>query len=299
MLKIWWTAVRPAAAIKVILPTLVGLAVGFGQDQVVRPASIGLALLFAWLDQIVIILLNDYADAPADSRHTERYPALIDKRAVPHAWLKRRSLLLAGLVSAALLVGVTFVLALSFDRPHAPWLGLAALFLLFAYSFWPIRLNYRGMGELLEIAGVGGVLPVSGYYIYTGRLDLPLLWLSPLLFLALSSAVASGLKHLPADRENGKKTVAVLFGDRLGRAVILAGLALAVASAAALTWQGRLNPYSAALTVVVPGLFGVMSLKHLKEATFENLRALKKFKGALGGALLTAHMGLALGFATA
>lgn len=297
MLKVWWTAVRPAAAVKVMLPILVGVGVGFRQSQSVKPALLGLALLFAWLDQLVIILLNDYADAPADTLHTEKYPSLIDQRAVPHAWLARRSLLVAGLISAAAMVGVTLLLALFFERPHAPWLAFAALVLIWAYSFPPIRLNYRGMGEILETVGVGGVLPLSGFYIYTGRLDLPLLWVAPLLFLGLSSAVASGLKHLPADSENGKKTVAVLFGDRAGRVVIMAGLVLAIGSAAALAWQGHTNRYASVLTVLLPALAGVVCLKHLKNATFEDLVSLKKFKGALNKAILAAALGLALGFA--
>lgn len=295
MVKIWWTAIRPTSLIKVMLPIFVGLAWGFRETGALRPDLFFLALVFAWMDQIAIILLNDYADAEADTLHTQRFSTLIDPRAVPLGQLKRRDLLTAGAIGAIALLGVSVVLATFFDRPHAPWLTLAALSLVWAYSFPPIRLNYRGMGEVLEAFGVGGVLPVAGFYIYTGRFGASPIVLFPLLFLAFSSAVSSGLKHLPADRETGKKTLPVLLGDRVGRALILVGLGLGIATSVGLVGLGHLGLVSLLLTIPIPMGYGAVCLKSARRATYEDLTSLKKFKGALHRAILFVSLGLVIG----
>jgi 1,4-dihydroxy-2-naphthoate octaprenyltransferase len=298
MLKIWWTAIRPASLIKIVLPILIGVVWGVSDTGLFNPILALIALVFAWLDQIAIILLNDYADASADTLHTERFPMLIDSRAIPHGALKRRDLLIAGSTSAAALVGVGGILAGLFDRHHAPWLAVVALSLIWAYSFPPIRLNYRGMGELLETAGVGAVLPISGYYICSGRFpDSPFV-LFPLLSLAFSSAVSSGLKHLPADRETGKKTMAVFFGHGAARVLILLGTLLGIGASVALVFLGRITGVSLFFTVPLPVIYGLLSLKHAPKATHENLRSLRAFKGCLNMAALSIYVGIGLGLAT-
>jgi 1,4-dihydroxy-2-naphthoate octaprenyltransferase/chlorophyll synthase len=297
MLKIWWTAIRPSSLVKIVLPMIVGLAWGFGETGVFRPAMIIAAVLFSWFDQIAIILLNDYADAEADTLHTRRFPTLIDSRAVPHGRLERRELLIGGGVSSAALLGLGVVLASCFDRPLGPWLALLALSLVWVYSFPPVRLNYRGMGEIIEVVGVGGVLPTAGFYIYSGTFAQSPVILLPLLFLAFSSAVSSGLKHLPADRETGKKTLSVLFGDRVARTLILLGLGLGIATLVGLVPLGYLGPSSLLVTVPLPALFGAVCLKHVGRATYDDLGALKKFKGAVHMTILFASLGLAFGLA--
>ncbi len=297
MLKIWWTAIRPTSLVKILLPISVGLAWGFGETNTLRPDLFLLAVLFAWFDQITIILLNDYADAEADTLHTERFPMLIDSRALPHGQLERRDLLIAGAIAATALVGVSVILAFLLDRPYAPWLAFAALSLVWAYSLPPIRLNYRGMGEILEAIGIGGVLPFAGFYVYTGRFVTSPIVMLPLVFLATSSAISSGLKHLPADRETGKKTLSVLFGDRVARGLILLNVGLGIATSVVLVPLGHVSMFSLLITVPLPMMFGAICLKHWRHATYKDLQSLRKFKSALHMTILFVSLGLAFGLA--
>jgi 1,4-dihydroxy-2-naphthoate octaprenyltransferase len=168
MIRFWWIAMRPASVVKVTLPILVGLSIGFARTQEIRPVYIAFALIFGWLDQLLIIFLNDYADAEADLHHASHYPQLIDSRVIPNRWLEKREVLTAGLVCASLMIAQAAVLAISFKRSWAPLLAATAIAFLWAYSFPPLKLNYRGFGELLESIGVGGVLPLAGFYFYTG-----------------------------------------------------------------------------------------------------------------------------------
>ena len=99
-------------------------------------------------------------------------------------------------------------------HPYVLLLAAVGLLLLWAYSFAPLRLNYRGGGELLEAAGLGGVMPLIGYAALRVEWDYEeLLLLVPIFLYGLIGALVSGLKHEPADRDNGKKTLAVWVGS--------------------------------------------------------------------------------------
>lgn len=296
MMGVWVQAARPGSVVKIILPILAGLSIGYARTGEIRTVYVLFALLFGWLDQLTIIFLNDFADAEADTLHTRRFPELIDPRAVPNGWLKKRDLLLAGLICAGLMLALSAVLSIFFDRGLAPVFGVLAVGLLFAYSFWPCKLNYRGLGELLETVGVGGVLPWIGYYFHTGRMDMPLAAIVPLILLAFASALSSGIKHMPADREAGKNTASVMFGTRFARVMIVALLTGSIAYCAVFAVLGFYHWVSLVLTVALPLVFWRMVARQLKTADHSNLVSLKKFKGSLHKAIYATNVGICVSF---
>jgi 1,4-dihydroxy-2-naphthoate polyprenyltransferase len=225
----WRLAVKPAALPKILAPLAVGLAMGFSHSLPGSGLPWGLltaALALAVLGQWCIVLFNDYADADADALHQRRFPRLMDRRVLTEGLWSRRQLLAVALAAAVALVGLGWGLRFG-GRDGALWLIGAGLALLWAYSFAPLKFNYRGGGEALEAGGVGLLLPLIGYYLYTGHWD-AYAWTTvlPLLPLALVGAVGSGLKHAPADRQTGKRTVAVWAGVGAAQKamVVLAGL---------------------------------------------------------------------------
>jgi 1,4-dihydroxy-2-naphthoate octaprenyltransferase/chlorophyll synthase len=99
--------------------------------------------------------------------------------------------------------------------------GLALLGLFVAYSFAPLRLNYRGGGEWLEGLGVGLALPWFQLYLQAGQAWARELWLLPgFVLLALASAVASGLSDEQSDRRGGKRTYVSEYGNPAARALV-------------------------------------------------------------------------------
>jgi 1,4-dihydroxy-2-naphthoate octaprenyltransferase len=123
--------------------------------------------------------------------------------------------------------------------------ALAALALLHAYSFPPLRLSYRGGGELLQAFGVGGVLPLTGYYAQSGRLDLPLWALAPSLLAALAGNLLTALPDVAQDARAAKRTFAVRAGETAAVACALSLLLVAFMLAHHL--GGRLGPSAAAV----------------------------------------------------
>ena len=83
-------------------------------------------------------------------------------------------------------------------RPYVLLFAAVGLLLLWAYSFAPLRLNYRGGGELLEAAGLGGVMPLIGYATLRVEWDYEeLLLLVPIFLYGLIGALVSGLNTNP------------------------------------------------------------------------------------------------------
>jgi len=121
-----------------------------------------------------------------------------------------------------------------------------------AYTLPPVRLNYRGGGELLETLGVGIALPLYNAYLQAG--DIPTrsgFWIAGFALLSLSSAVASGLSDEQSDRVGGKRTFASTFGNALARQLTEAGILLGAA-----VWLGAsvLSPASVSPWATIPAV---------------------------------------------
>ncbi|MFN2267949.1 MAG: prenyltransferase, partial [Desulfonatronovibrio sp.] len=134
----------------------------------------------------------------------------------------------AAFISAVLcvLAGVLLTWLSSGWGPLA--LILSGMALLWAYSFGPFRLSYRGGGELLQMLGVGGVLPMVGYLAQHGSLaGISWPYMGLMLLLALSCAMSTSLPDEPSDRLCLKRSSSVILGSCLNQRVILALNALA------------------------------------------------------------------------
>jgi 1,4-dihydroxy-2-naphthoate octaprenyltransferase len=92
-------------------------------------------------------------------------------------------------------------------------IGVIGVFGGFFYTAWPLRLGYRGVGEVV-IGFLFGVLPVYGaYYLQTRSIDaLPVLPASIVAILIFLVILVNEFPDLPADRHVQKRTLVVLFG---------------------------------------------------------------------------------------
>lgn len=238
--KRWRFALKPASWPKLLVPTLLGMALGLGHGTTPQAAALlvasALAALFVAGDTLFIVCLNDVGDEPVDRIKRTRFPDAGGMKTLPDGVLPRAALIRAGLGGGflALFAGAA---AAAWRAELAPLLLTAAALLCFvAYTLPPLKLNYRGGGELLEALGVGWLLPLTVASFFGARS--PALAAAPslLVYVALSaaSAVASGLSDEASDREGGKRTVVTLLGNGVARGAIalalLAGAGLAGAS---------------------------------------------------------------------
>lgn len=225
----WIQAARPLAQINIALPLLLGQALAFAA---LGRFSVGLmycAGVFGTLVQLVIVFVNDFADRETDARNTTFSRFSGGSRVLPEGRIAPASLRRAALVMLALLGLFCGGLAFA-GRPWAPMFALATALLVWAYNHPPLRLAYRGHGELVQGIGVGVVLPLAGYYLQAGTLA-GFSWqaLVPLLFLGYTGNILTALPDAPSDRASGKRSYPVRRGEWVARRHALELLLMAAA----------------------------------------------------------------------
>jgi len=128
-------------------------------------------------------------------------------------------------------------LSLPFYFHTGPWtipLGLFGALCGWFYTGWPLKLVYRGLGELV-VAICGGMLTVAtGYYLQAGGFGPILIPLAGALgFSMLNVIFINEFADSPSDARSGKKTFVVRFGKDVAARAYLVNLGLALVFTAA------------------------------------------------------------------
>ncbi|MGF1466171.1 MAG: prenyltransferase [Sandaracinaceae bacterium] len=282
-MRAWLQAARPLAHANIAPALVFGQALAFVQG---RGFDLGLAVLihaFGVLDHLFIVFANDVADREVDALNETATVFSGGSRVLIEGKLSPRALGLAAAVAGAGLFALSAMAAVLFDRLWLVAFAACALLLLYVYSFPPLRLSYRGFGEVAQGLGVGVVLPLVGYYGQAGDLtDLPWRTLAPLFLLSFVGNIVTALPDTPSDAAGGKRTWPVQRGQARARrdAVVLVGAALLIAAAVgpapSPAWLGA--------AFGLPTLFLVTSLRWLRRGD-AGTPACARFVFFLGGAI--------------
>ncbi len=200
--------------------------------------ALALAAAAMILLEVATVLINELVDFASDALNRNAGPFTGGSRVLVRGGLERSGVWRA--VAVALLGYAACAAALAVRlAPRGGLLPAAALLLVgpvfaLGYTAPPLRLCYRGLGEIDVALVTGPYLFLIGYALQGAG------WprgadLAPLLPLALAIFAAITLAGIPdeeADRTVSKKTLAVLLGPR--PAAVVAGIAALGASAAAL-----------------------------------------------------------------
>lgn len=246
----WMFAAKLPSWPKLLVPSALGQAIGVAAVGRLDLHALALGLAFTLCDLLFVVFINDWADRRVDRIKRQMFPDSSPKT-IPDELLPARSLLIAGTLAALAALLVALLAGASLGRPAAPLAGAGLLALFVAYSLPPIRLNYRGGGELLEAIGVGVALPAFHAYLQSGVAPSAGWWLLPgFALLAYAGAIASGLSDEQSDRRGGKRTYASEYGNRAARALIER-----VVLGACLVWAVGMR-----LADVVPAPFGALAV---------------------------------------
>lgn len=294
----WAYAAKPASWPKLLVPTLLGQSIGVaGRGSVdLAAAVVGFAFTVALL--LFIVFFNDYFDREVDTIKREMFPTRSSPKTIPDGILPASALRNAGVLAGALALGLAWVAATSLGRNGATWFGAGCLGLFLAYSAPPLRLNYRGGGEWLEMLGVGLALPLFQAFLQAGEVP-SFAWgvLPGFVALSLASAIASGLADERSDVRGGKRTFATQAGNSAARArvesIVLVG---AVAWAVGARFVSDVLPplaAFAALTVVIVNFKRLR--RHSPGAQTDAFEAQGRYKRVLHHAIWRGGICVAMG----
>ncbi len=151
----YFAATRPAFLTAALTACLVGFATAW-HDGIAFDVSLALVTLsFALLAHAAANVLNDYYDAlnGTDERNTERvFPFTGGSRFIQNGVLTVAQTRNFGFALMACVAAAGLWL-MARSAPQLLYVGLAGLFIGWAYSAPPFRLNSRGLGELCVAAG--------------------------------------------------------------------------------------------------------------------------------------------------
>jgi 1,4-dihydroxy-2-naphthoate octaprenyltransferase len=145
---------------------------------------------------------------------------------------------------------------LTAERTGAPGLAIGAIGCI-AGAGWampPLKLSYRGLGEVLVALVAGPLMTAQAWLVTAGRFDLEALWIGiPFGCLQFGMAMAHGIVDHDADARAGKRTLVVRIGrSRAAIAHLLANVALFVS--VSLLIAAGIVPFAFALVAVVAPL---------------------------------------------
>lgn len=156
----------------------------------------------------------------------------------------------------------------AFREPRVLWIGLAGVACAYFYHAPPLRLAYRGLGELAVALCYGPLIAAGAYLVQRGELPVGIMVLGiPLGLLIGAFLIINEFPDYLADRGSGKRTLVV----RLGRVGGSRLFALVVGSA--LLWTlllpigGMPFPLLLGLLAAAPAVAAVRTLLRSPEVT--------------------------------
>ncbi len=200
---------------------------------------LGYAILFFL--ELATVWSNEVEDYDSDRRNREFSPFNGGSRVLVDGALSARQLKRGVLMASVLALLGALVLLPQLANPVAGTLLFALLGVMaLGYTLPPLRLSYRGLGEL-DVALTHSFMVLWCGFVFQGGLwhdSVPWLLSLPLFFTVFAAITLAGIPDLEADRGAGKRTLAVRYGPRGAAALAIAATVAAAFSAVVLEVAG-------------------------------------------------------------
>ena len=217
----WVAGARPRTLPAAVAPVLVGTGTAAALDGF-RPVPALLAMVVALGLQVAVNYANDYSDGRRGTDADRVGPM----RLVGSGAASARQVL----VAAALSFAVAAVAGLALAALSSWWLvavGAVCIVAAWTYTGGPIPYGYRALGEVFVFVFFGLVAVVGTTYVQTLRVEgLAVAASVPIGLLIVAILVVNNLRDIEGDAAVGKRTLAVLLGDRATRLFFAALLAV-------------------------------------------------------------------------
>ena len=209
----WLLAARPRTLPAAIAPVLVGTAMAIADKQFVwLPAAA--AFTVALLLQIGVNLANDYFDyvKGIDTQDRLGPPRVTQSGLIPAKQVK------AGMLIAIILSVIPGLYLASVGGWPVIMIGLFSFAAALAYSGGPFPLASHGLGDLFVFIFFGLVAVCGTYYVQALHLTRMVLLMGVVEGLLITAIlVVNNLRDIDTDRQTGKRTLAVIIGERGSR----------------------------------------------------------------------------------
>ncbi|MBT2738949.1 1,4-dihydroxy-2-naphthoate polyprenyltransferase [Neobacillus sp. C211] len=217
--QVWWQMTRPHTLTAAFVPVLLGTALAL------KYGNIHFGLFFAMLLASLLIqaatnMFNEYFDF---KRGLDTAQSVGIGGTIVRDGIKPKTVLnLAfGFYGIALLLGVYICANSSW------WLAVVGLICMavgYFYTGGPFPIAYTPFGEILSGFFMGMLIILIAFFIQTGTVSSTSILVSvPSMILVGMIMLSNNIRDLDGDKENGRKTVAILLGKK-GAIYLLTGM---------------------------------------------------------------------------
>jgi len=211
-LQLWVGILRAPFFTASIAPVILGAAVAYHQQSAIHWSTLFLTLIGAIIAHAAANVINDYYDHRSGN----------DEVNIHHNTFSGGSRMIQNKIItpgftyfvAVCLFLITIAIGLYLNSVTTGnvvlYIGIVGLFLAFTYSATPLKLSYRGIGELAIVGSYGPLIVMGTYYVQVQSLDLlPLLASIPNGILVGLILFINEFQDMQADGSVGKNTLVV------------------------------------------------------------------------------------------
>ncbi|GAB2543880.1 1,4-dihydroxy-2-naphthoate polyprenyltransferase [Gracilibacillus alcaliphilus] len=237
---VWWRLLRPHTLTASFIPVFVGTMLAI-LDNHFQPLLFVAMLLASMLIQAATNMFNEYYDYKRglDNEQSVGIGGTIVRDGVQPVVVKRLAFIFFGI---AILIGVYICMESSW------WIaviGLVCMLIGYLYTGGPLPIAYTPFGELFSGLLMGTVIIAISYYIQSATVTWQIIFISiPIAVLIGCILLANNIRDLDGDKENGRKTIAILLGRNKAIFLLSSLMLISFSLTVAFIYSGLLPLYS-------------------------------------------------------
>ncbi len=211
------------------------------------------AVMIGLLLHLATAFFNDIADIGTDEVNGSRSMFSGGSGVIVEGLLRRSDLQGAAIRSVLLAIFLTYILVFLLQVHWGVFLLVGwGLMAGIGYSLPPLKIAYRGGGELLVLATYSLALVWFGYFVQAGPVHSQLPWVLslPIGFAVFALITITQFPDMESDRQAQKRSLVILFGESHTLRLVAGGIALSVLSVLVALFNGAVPVLAGALSLV-------------------------------------------------
>lgn len=208
--KVWWNLLRPHTLTAAFVPVFIGTSLALYDTTINWPLFLAM-LIASILIQAATNMVNEYYDFKKglDNENSVGIGGAIVREGVSPQTVIRLAFIFFGV---ATLLGIYICM-------NSTWwlaaIGTACMAAGYFYTGGPYPIAYTPFGEIVAGFFMGFVIILISFYIQAGTISSVSMLISiPISILVGAILLANNIRDLDGDKENGRKTVAILVGRK-------------------------------------------------------------------------------------